>query len=276
MNELQHRVVVVTGAAQGIGRATAQAFLAEGARVVLTDRDRDRCEEAAKELGGDVHVRGLDVTDAAAFQSVVDDVESTLAPIDVLVNNAGIMTLGAFLDQPAEHDAQQIAVNVHGVLNGMRAVLPGMKGRGAGCVVNVASMAGKVPTPYAAVYSATKHAIVGLTEAVRYELRDTGVHLAYVMPIPVRTQLIAGVKDLSWPPPVEPEQVAEAIVDAVRRRQIEVFVPKSQRAIAAMPAIVPRRLVEAFARRLGVDVLFERADAAARADYEARSTRPGR
>ncbi len=268
--------MLVTGAAQGIGRATASAFLEHGARVVLTDRDRDRLEASAQALTGETHVRALDVTDAAAFGAVVDDVEANVGPIDVLVNNAGIMTIGAFLDQPPEHDAQQIAVNVHGVLNGMRAVLPRMRERGAGTVVNVASMAGKVPTPYAAVYSATKHAICGLTEAVRFELKDTGVHLAYVMPIPVRTQLIAGVPDLDWPPPVEPEDVAAAIVDAVQHDRIEVFVPKSQRAVAALPALFPRRLVEAFAKRLGVDVLFEHADRGARAEYEARSTRPPR
>ncbi|MEQ8985339.1 MAG: SDR family oxidoreductase [Deltaproteobacteria bacterium] len=272
MVDVRGQVVLVTGAAQGIGRATAAAFVDAGAKVVLTDRDRDRVEAAGAALGGSP-VRGLDVTDAAAFEACVEDVEAHVGPIDVLVNNAGIMTIGPFLEQPAHHDERMLDVNVRGVLNGMRAVLPRMKGRGRGAVINVASMAGKVPTPYGAVYSATKHAVVALTEAVRFELDATGVHLGYVCPIPVRTQLIAGVKDLQWPPPVEPEAVAAAILDAVRNRRIEVFVPRSQRLIAAMPSLLPRRVLEGIAAKLGVDRLFRDADHAARADYEDRSTR---
>lgn len=269
---MRGQVVLVTGAAQGIGRATAAAFVDAGATVVLTDRDRDRVEAAGAALKGSP-VRGLDVTDAAAFEACVEDVEAHVGPIDVLVNNAGIMTIGPFLEQPAHHDERMLDVNVRGVLNGMRAALPRMKRRGRGAVINVASMAGKVPTPYGAVYSATKHAVVALTEAVRFELEATGVHLGYVCPIPVRTQLIAGVKDLQWPPPVEPEAVAAAILDAVRNRRIEVFVPKSQRLIAAMPSLLPRRVLEGIAAKLGVDRLFRDADHAARADYEDRSTR---
>ena len=163
-------------------------------------------------------------------------------------------------------------MNLVGVINGMRAAIPRMKARGHGHVVNVASMAGKVPVPYAAVYTATKHAVVGLTEAVRAELRDTGVELSYVMPIPVRTELISGATMMKWPPPVRPEDVASAIVDATRRRRIDVFVPGFQRLVAALPIVLPRFMAEGLARTLGLDTLFQDIDEEARESYVARTT----
>lgn len=271
---LTNKLVLITGGARGIGRATAELFLTHGARVVIGDVDLEVAEQAAKALSskGEIHALFLDVTDADAFAETVQKIEAEIGSVDVLVNNAGIMPLGAFLDQSPANDAKQIGINLGGVINGMRAALPRMRARGHGHVVNVASMAGKVPVPYAAVYTATKHAVVGMTEAVRAELRDTGVELSYVMPIPVKTELIAGAARMKWPPPVRPETVAKAIVDATRRRRVDVFVPGSQRLIAALPALLPRFVGEGLARVLGLDTLFAEVDEEARRNYVQRTT----
>lgn len=269
-----NKLVLVTGGARGIGRATAQLLLENGARVVLADLDGAVAQATCEALSdrGEVHSFALDVADAEAFDALVEQVEREIGPVDVLVNNAGIMALGAFLDQPRANDAQQIAVNLVGVINGMRAVLPRMASRGRGQVVNVASMAGKVPVPFAAVYTATKHAVVGLTEAVRAEMSESGVDFTYIMPIPVKTELLAGAKTMKWPPPVEADDVARAILGALRDRQVEVFVPSNQRMIAMLPVVAPRFLVERLAKSLGLDRLFAEVDRGEREAYEARTT----
>lgn len=268
-------LVAITGGARGIGRATAERFLRRGARVALLDLDLEVAEASARALsgaGGEVRAYRLDVRDLEEFRAVWARVEAAQGPIEVLVNNAGIMSLGAFLDQPEVADQRQIEINLLGVIHGMRAALPGMLARRRGHVVNVASMAGKLGVPFAATYSATKHAVVGLTEAVRLEHRKSGVRFSYVMPIPVKTELLAGTTPMAWPPPVEPEDVAEAIVSAVEGGQVEVFVPGYQRLLAVLPHLVPRPVVEWVARLTHFDRFFGVVDAGARAAYVARTT----
>jgi hypothetical protein len=193
--------------------------------------------------------------------------------VDLLVNNAGVLSVGPFLTQAAALDERQIAVNLGGVIAGLRAVLPGMLARGAGHVVNVASVAGRVGTPDAAVYSATKHAVVGLSESVRHELRGTGVELSWVLPGIVRTELVSGVTPLRWPRAVGPDEVADAIVAAFRTGRVETWVPRETRLAAVLPAVFPRRVVEWVGRALGVDRVFTKVDAVARAAYDARLRR---
>lgn len=266
--------MVITGGARGIGKVTAERFLKAGARVAIADLDAELVEATARELTalGPVQAYGMDVRDGERFREVVARIERELGPIDVLINNAGIMSVGSFLDQPERADSRQIEVNLLGVINGMRAVLPGMRERGQGHVINIASMAGKVPIPHAAVYAATKHAVVGLTEAVRAELRGSGVDFSYVMPVPVRTELIAGATPMLWPPVVEPEDVATAIFEAYRRRRVDVFVPGSQRLAALLPVLLPRRAAEWLGDLFGLDRLFGKLDEKARAAYVARTT----
>lgn len=262
------RVVLITGGARGIGKCTAQALLERGCKVVLTDVDAEGLRATADELGAAAW--RLDVSDAAAFAAVVEEVEQEVGPIDLLVNNAGIMRLGSFLEsEPAAHDVQ-LSVNLHGVMSGMRAVLPRMIGRGRGHVVNIASTAGKVGTPFGAVYSASKHAVIGLSEGVRHEIAGTGVSLSYVCPAPVDTELLRGVKELKWPKPVGPEQVAAAVLRCVQTGKVDVYVPRSARLAAVLPALLPRRVSEGIGRLLGVNDLFVGVDREARAEYLAR------
>jgi short-subunit dehydrogenase len=267
--------VLITGGARGIGRATAARFIRAGARVVLADVDLAVAEATAAALradGGVAQAARLDVRDAAAFEALVARVEAELGPLEILVNNAGVMSLGAFTEQRPEDDALQLSINLGGVIHGMRAALPRMRARGRGLVINVASMAGKIPVPHAAVYAATKHAVIGLTESVRLELRGSGVELAYVMPIPVRTELIAGVTPMRWPPPVTPEEVAEAVVAEVAERgAVAAFVPASQAATSRLTALLPRAWAEWVGRALGLERLFAEVDLEARRAYLGRT-----
>ncbi len=264
---------LVTGGARGIGRAVTEALAREGMKVVVADVDLPLAERTAAELSGPGRVvvaRRLDVRDRAAFVALVERIEAELAPVDVLVNNAGIMPLGPFLDQPPESDVRQVDINVHGVLNGLRAALPGMLRRRRGHVVNVASVAGRMGVPFAAVYSGTKHAVIGVTEAVRHELEGSGVDLSYVLPSLVDTELVSGTRGPRYPPRVRPEQVADAVVEVLLTGKVDVYVPRFSRLSVILPAILPRRVVERVGRWFGVDRMFSELDHGQRRAYDER------
>lgn len=272
--DLREKLVVITGGAQGIGRHTASQFLKEGARVVIADIDAALAEQTAKTLsaGGTISAYGLDVTSLEAFTELVETIERLHGPIDLLINNAGIMPIGGFVEQSPHNDRKQIEVNIFGVINGMRAVLPKMERRGRGHVINIASMAGKMGIPYAAVYSATKHAVIGLTEAVRTEYRRKGISFTYVMPAPVNTALISGSKNLLFPPLVQPEEVAAAVIKAAKKGTTSVFVPKSGLISEFATLLLPKRLQDWVGKFVGVEALFRDHDAEARKAYVARTT----
>lgn len=268
------RVVVVTGAARGIGFAIARAFLQSGAPVALCDLDAEALQDAFTELEGlgtRLAAYDFDVTDPEAWHELVGRIESELGPIDVLVNNAGIMPVGPFLQLSPALDRRQFDINVFGVINGMRAVLPRMERRRRGHIVNIASSAGKAGLPFIAAYSGTKYAVVGLTEAVRQEVLDSGIGLSYVMPALVDTQLASGVSDLTWPPRSTPDQVASGVLRAVRTGAVDVYVPRSLRFLVAIPAIMPRWAYERIGRLMGLDTVFSKVDAASRAAYRQRT-----
>jgi len=262
--------VAITGAARGIGKATAVAFTRAGARVAIGDLDAGLAERAAAEVGGGAIGLELDVTDRSSVDAFIAQAEEQLGPIDVFVNNAGIMPLGRFLDEPDDVAHRQIAVNVHGVLNGMKAILPKMIARRRGTVVNVASAAGKGGFPGVATYCGTKHAVVGITEAVRLELRDEPVNFGLVMPAIVRTELTSGVASGRGVKDSTPEDVADAILHGVQENRFEIFVPRSVGAISKTMALLPRRGREAVARALKADQVMLAVDNKARLAYTQR------
>jgi short-subunit dehydrogenase len=186
------------------------------------------------------------------------------------------MHLGAFLDEPEEVTRATFAVNVAGLINGMRAALPRMIERGRGRVVNVTSMAGKVPLPGAAVYAASKHAAVGLTEGVREELRDQPVEICQVLPTMVETEFAAGVPSGRGLRAVRPEQVAEAIVDALGGPGRDIYVPGVLRAVEIGMVAVPKPLIGLVRRVVGDHRVLTDLDAEARAEYEERLAAQGR
>jgi NAD(P)-dependent dehydrogenase (short-subunit alcohol dehydrogenase family) len=242
---LSGAVVVVTGGARGIGRATAARCAAAGARVWIGDVDDDAVAATAAELG----VRGahLDVAAADSFAAFLEQVAAD-GPVDMLVNNAGIMQVGPFLELPLADHTREIGVNLLGVVHGMRLVLPGMVERRRGHVVNLASMASKITTPQMATYCATKFAVAALSRAVRAELAGTGVTISTVLPAAVRTDLITGFSLGSTIPTSEADDVAAAVVATARRPRAETPVPRWLPPMGLVEQAVPEALLDRIKR----------------------------
>ncbi|HEY1687353.1 MAG TPA: SDR family NAD(P)-dependent oxidoreductase [Solirubrobacteraceae bacterium] len=271
---LAGQVVAITGAARGIGRATAQALTAAGMRVAVGDLDLAAAQTTAAQLGPTAIALPLDVTDRASFAAFLDDVEARLGPLDVLINNAGIMQLGRFVDEDDATAQRMIDINLHGVIFGMKLALRRMVPRNRGHIVNVSSQAGKYGAPGGATYSATKHAVVGLTEAIRGELHlmKADIDLSYVMPFAVETELGAGLGQARGMPSLRPEEVADAILDALRHGLVEVWVPKSGKSGHLVRELLPRRASEAIVRAIKADRVLAGADPGARRGYELRAS----
>jgi NAD(P)-dependent dehydrogenase (short-subunit alcohol dehydrogenase family) len=265
----------ITGAARGIGRATAQAFLAAGMRVAIGDVDLAAAKQTAAELGPRTVALPLDVTDRDSFTRFLDASEEQLGPLDVLVNNAGIMPLGRFIDEEDVVAQRIVDINLHGVILGTKLGLGRMIPRDRGHIVNIASQAGKVGIPGGATYSATKHAVVGLTEAVRGELRLMGAHidLSYVMPYVVNTELGGGLGKARGFHNLEPSDVADAIVEALQHRIVEVWVPKSTRRPYQLSTLLPRSIAEGVGRMTKTDRVLADADIESRREYNLRAAR---
>jgi 3-oxoacyl-[acyl-carrier protein] reductase len=190
--DLTGHTAVVTGGAQGIGRAIAERFLDSGAAVCLWDRDRELVEQTAGELSGrgKTHAVVVDVTDPPTVEQAVRDTESALAPIDILVANAGIAgTIGKVWECPADEWRQVIDINLNGVFYCCRAVVPGMIERNYGRIVNTASIAGKEGNPNAAHYSASKAGVIALTKSLGKELAEYDIAVNCITPAAVKTRI---------------------------------------------------------------------------------------
>jgi len=263
------KVAAITGGARGIGKATAEALVRKGGRVAIGDLDAKVAEEAAGSLGGNAIALPLDVTDRSSFEAFLEATERELGPVDILVNNAGIMPVTPFVEETEESMRRQVDINVHGVLIGSQLAMRRMLPRNTGHIVNVASSAGKVGVPGIATYAATKHAVVGVSEAIRGELRDSGVEVSVVMPVLVNTALTEGLSEKRGVKEVEPEDVASEIVAALETGRFDVFVPKTLHATITMGALLPRRVREAVGRLMEVDKVMS--DVSDRRAYEQRA-----
>lgn len=270
---LAGQTVAITGGGRGIGRATAIALAGQGMRVAVGDLDLDAAGKVAAEIGPSAVALPLDVTERASFVAFLDGVEQQLGPLDVLVNNAGIMQVGRFVDEDDLTAQRMIDINLGGVILGTKLALQRMVPRNRGHIVNVSSQAGKYGAPGGATYSATKHAVIGLTEAVRGELRlmRADLDVSYVMPFVVDTELGSGLGQARGMSTLQPADVAEAILEALRRGTVEVWVPKSARATQTLGMLLPRRVSEAIARAMKADMVLAGADASLRRGYDLRA-----
>ena len=266
---LSGKVAAVTGGARGIGRAIAAALGGRGMRVAIGDVDAEAAERTGVELRCAAYP--VDVTDPASFEAFLDRVEADLGPLDVLVNNAGILHLGPFVEEDEARQRRQVDINLHGPIRGTKLALRRMRPRRRGHIVNVASSAGKLTPPGIATYTATKHGVVGFTEAARLENADTGIEFSIVMPGVVKTEMFAGYEDARGVQKVEPEDVAAAVVDALEHPRVDVWVPRSLGPVHRLTSMLPRRAREAVMRALRVDRVTWDADRAARAAYEGRA-----
>lgn len=253
---LKGRVVLITGASSGIGAVTAKLLAEKEAIPVLTARSSDKLQELSEQIEGVHAVQAMDVTDAGQVRETVEQVVRTFGKVDILLNNAGYGEFIPFGEAPLEHFEQMMDVNYMGVVRCAKAVFPYMQAAGEGHIVNVASLAGKIGTAKSSAYTATKHAVIGLTEALRQECRGTGILVSAVNPGPIDTPFFRRadpdgtyVRNVGWLM-MQPEQVARAIVKVMERRLPEVDLPRIAAAGVRIRRMFPRWTEAAAAKLL--------------------------
>ncbi len=266
------RVALVTGASKGLGLSLARLLAERGLSLVIDARGAQALDATRDELSSRTQVAALcgDVADAEHVHALVALAKERFGRIDVLINNAGIMPIGPFVEETDATAARLIDINLHGVIFGSKLAIERFSERGAGHLVNIASTAGKAGVPGGATYCATKHAVVGLSEAIRGEVRDSGIDVSVVMPVVVNTELGSGLPEMRGFKSVEPEDVADAIVEALQRPRYEVYVPKSIGLLMRSKAVVPTVVADLVGRLLKGDQVLANPDHAARAAYEER------
>jgi all-trans-retinol dehydrogenase (NAD+) len=246
--------VLITGAGRGLGLAIAEAFALAGARVVVTDRDPERLTAVVANLPGACGYV-LDVTNAEQIADVRTRLLAEHGPPDVLVNNAGVVFGGPFLDVPIARHHTTVDVNLCGLLAITHCFLPDLLARPAAHLVNIASASAVIALPHAATYAATKWAVLGFTESLREELRLLGhrhVDVTAICPGYITTGLFAGAEPGSLAGWLTPKQAAVAVVRSVEKRREFVMMPRFLRLAYALTAGLPRPVFKWVCRTFGV------------------------
>ena len=260
-------VAVVTGAARGIGRAIAADLVARGYRVVIGDLDLAATTATARELGTGVIAVRLDVTDAALMAESVAEIERSVGPIAVWVNNAGIMPTGPFVSHSRELIDAVISVDFQSLVETTALVFPGMLRRKSGNILNVASATAVKPLAGLAVYSATKAAVVAFSDALRRELRGSGVTVGVILPNLVSTAMGAGITAPRGFGAVTAPQVARAAMRALERGTFATVVPRHLGPMLRVSRLLPVSVQDWMDDRIGTDRIGLGGDATARETY---------
>jgi all-trans-retinol dehydrogenase (NAD+) len=229
MKDVKNKVVLITGAARGMGRLHALTFAREGARVVITDIDAAALaatESEMREAGYDVHAYRQDVSNREECFKLAARVEEEVGPVDVLINNAAVAIPGTVLEMSESAFRRTTEVNYLGQVWMLQALVPSMVKRATGHVVNICSGAGKVALPYIGAYSATKFALVGLTDALRQELKRSGVGFTIINPGYIATGMFEGARPPYITRWLDTQRVADEVLRAVKKGRCEVFVPR--------------------------------------------------
>ncbi|MGB8501813.1 SDR family oxidoreductase [Mycobacterium sp.] len=265
------KVVIITGGARGIGLATATRLHRLGAKVAIGDIDEATVKDSGSALGLQVYGK-LDVTDPESFGDFLDQVERQMGPIDVLINNAGIMPTGPIVDETDKVTRRILDINVYGVVLGSKLAAQRMVKRGTGHVINIASLAGETPTPGLATYCGSKAAVLAFTDALRIEHRAKGVHFSGVLPTFTNTELTAGTKGAKGLKNAEPEDIANAIVGLIDHPKRRVAVTRAAGLVVASAKLMPGPVAEFVGRRFGIEHAFlDDVDQEARKAYENRA-----
>ncbi|MDT8410517.1 MAG: SDR family NAD(P)-dependent oxidoreductase [Wenzhouxiangellaceae bacterium] len=250
-NRFTGATVIITGASQGVGAATARAFARRGAKLVLIARGEQKLDELAAELdlGDRVMVAPLDVSDIEGFEAVLTAAAERFGSVDILVNNAGFHARGLVEWLDADDIGQMVDVNLKAPLMASRLMLPylrrALRENRPAAIVNVASLAGRTPVPGSAVYSATKFGLRAFGLALAEELRGSGIKIASVSPGPIDTGFIMDdidtVTDLTFSQPISSaEQVAEAIVGLVDNNKLDLPMPAISGYLTTISYLFPR------------------------------------
>ncbi len=258
MRHLTGKRVLITGAASGIGRKTAERFAASGAAILIADLNAEQARATAASIdagGGRAAAYALDVTDAAAILALRDRVHRDGGPIDVLVNNAGVVFGGAFLDVPLEKHLATYRVNIEGLTAVTYAFLPDLITQPDTHLVNIASASGFVGLPHGASYAASKWAVIGFSESIRLELAGHGhrhVHTTTVCPSYVATGMFDGARAIRTTGMVDPSRLADLIVRAVLHNRQYVLTPWIVKFTPFLKGVLPRTIFDVSASALGV------------------------
>jgi len=252
------RVVLITGGARGMGKLWAQHFAADGARIVLWDLDEATLEETAAELeeqGIDVFTQVVDVTDTARVYEAADEVAEEFGVVDILLNNAGIVAAGNFLEMPDAGLAATIDVDLKAVMWTMKAFMPGMLDKGWGHIINVSSASGFIGVPFMPAYAASKWGVIGLTESIRLELglqRRGEIGFTIFCPGYVDTGMFKGVKAPLFVPILTPEEAVSRGYSAFREGTYLIKEPFMVKTTPILKALLPVAWFDAVSSLLGV------------------------
>lgn len=260
-------IAVVTGGARGIGKQLATDLLARGYHVVIGDLDLAVTQETARELGESVTAAQLDVTDPVSAAQLIEHVETELGPIDLWVNNAGIMPTESFSTQDARVAQRIIAINYASVVSLTGLVLQRMLPRNRGTIVNMASATGIKPLAGVAVYSGTKAAVIAFSDALRRELRHTGLTITVVNPNLVTTAMGAGITPPALTGSVTAMDVSRAVMRALDTKRFWVVVPRRLGPLLRFSKALPVRVQDWLDDRAGSDSIGLGGDPDARRDY---------
>ncbi len=248
---IENSVAVVTGAGSGIGRATALALAEAGASVVVAGRRAGALDSLVDEIerqGGAALALPTDVTDQQAVIELANRAVDRFGRIDLWMNNAGVLLIGAFADTPAEDYRRVIETNFFGQVHGARAVLPIFREQGAGTLINIASVDSRAPQPHASAYIASKHAVRALGMSLRQELLLDGhndVHVVTILPATIDTPIFQHAanytnRKIAAPPPVYPaDEVVAAVFEAIRDPKPEIYAGSAARGANIFMKLMP-------------------------------------
>ncbi|MCF4166699.1 SDR family NAD(P)-dependent oxidoreductase [Zavarzinia compransoris] len=252
------KVVVVTGAASGIGQALARDFARRGAKLALSDVNIDGLNTLAEELrrgGATVLADRLDVADRDAFFAYADKVIGEMGGADVVINNAGVALVGSIASLPIDQIDWLMGINFWGVVHGTKAFLPHMTERKAGSIVNVSSVFGLIGVPGQGAYCAAKFAVRGFTETLRQEMHGSGVHIGCVHPGGIKTNIAKSARVIELPEGAEsaeaiarrfeevarttPAQAAATIIRGIEKRSPRILIGPDARVISGLARLLP-------------------------------------
>ncbi|MFO0692262.1 MAG: SDR family NAD(P)-dependent oxidoreductase [Polyangiales bacterium] len=259
MTEIRGRLALVTGGGRGVGRLLARELAAKGARIVLLDVLEKELEESARELragGATVFPYVLDVTRPEAIQALRERVHADAGRVEILVNNAGVVFGGAFLDVPLERHLLTYAVNTLGVVAMTHAFLPDLVASRAGHLVNVASASGLVGLPFGATYSSSKWAVIGFSESIRYELAEQGkqhVVVTTVCPSYINSGMFEGAKPPLLTPILEPEDLVRQVIAGIEHDEAVILAPAMVKLVPFLKGVLPLPVLDRVAQLLGLN-----------------------
>lgn len=247
--KLYGKTVIITGAAGGIGTATAALLDSEGANLVLADINLSRAREVAQGLTGETLAVECDITKREQISALVAAVQDRFNSIDVLVNNAGIIIPSLFEDSPYEDIDRQVAINLMGTVNATYGVLPALIKNGGGNIVTISSMAGLVPETFSSIYTATKFALRGFNLTLALELKQHRIFVSTIFPDTTDTPMLRfeaahGGSPLTFlSTPQKPGNIARAVLQAITKHRLEQYVPYSSGILSKLLMVAPAAVI---------------------------------